>query len=118
MFIVVGTVAYLAPRLSFVPRELWGRWVTDAPRYANRHLDINESVMAFGQGGIEIRVMTIERVEKKAAAGGDRYTLWYRDQHGDRQQLHLQYAAGGGGQIQIASQKGIVWRRDMPDDGS
>lgn len=118
MAMVIGATVYLAPRPSFVPPALWGRWVTDAPRYADRHLHINEAVIAFGRGGADIRVMMVDQVEKKATAGGDRYTLRYRDQDGDRQQLHLQYTAEAGGRIQVASQKGVFWRRAMPDDGS
>lgn len=119
MSVVTGTVAYLAPRPIFVPQELRGRWVTDSEQYIDRHLDIGEAVLSFGPDGVEIRVMTIVQVEKRVVTGGARDTLHYRDKNGDRQRLRLQYTASdAGGQIQLARQRGIVWCREMPDDGS
>lgn len=105
-----------------VPSELKRRWITDHPRYADRHFEVTDSLLIFGtgEGGV-----SAERILAVFAREGERETLY-----------QFRYRAGGTqvydfdvlhdperGSVRLENQPEVVWwpqgrERPMPEEAT
>ena len=80
------------PTLDQVPAHLVGRWQTDAPRYAERWLEVRPDSLSFGMGRVALDVHAIERIEIEPEADeGAAYRLHYTEVEGFSDVLVLHY---------------------------
>jgi hypothetical protein len=78
--------------LDAVPSHLVGRWKTDAPRYAERWLEIRPDALAFGMGRVPLDVHPIERIEiEPEPGGGATFRLHYTEVEGFPDALVVHY---------------------------
>lgn len=109
----------LVPRFGSgtgVPAELYGRWTTDDPRYADRALVITDSTVAFYRGTEPISVHRLRTIHSESGEfGGTRHDVEYESE-GDPQVLTVIHEASPSGTLRLKNQPGIEWSRNMPDD--
>ena len=72
-----------------LPPELVGRWVTDAPDYEDRAIQITDGVLVFDLGDEALRVHRILEVETSPLGAQTAYVLRYRNEAGVRDELHI-----------------------------
>lgn len=100
-----------------LPPELRGRWVTDAPRYRDRMLELRREVVVFHTG--DLFGVFAHRIREGRTREGSRpgtlYELRYRAESAEElYTLSFYYRPEDEGRIRLANQPEILW---VPRDG-
>ncbi len=96
------------------PAELKGRWITDAPRYEDRFLEISSWELTFGTGENLPQVLFVNKVGKIEKGKGVEWTLNCQNNTGDSIDIVLFYEAElEGAQIFLKNKEHILWTRDQ-----
>lgn len=119
--LLVGLIALLAvvlvPRLGSgagVPAELYGRWMTEDARYAERALLITDSTVAFYMGPDPISVHRIRRTHTEPGEfGGVQYDIEYKSD-GESQSISVVYEASPVEILRLKNQPGMEWTKAGP----
>jgi len=97
-------------RLETVPEPLLGRWVTDAPRYRDRWLEIHSDALLWGVRELELDRQAIETIERLPAKEGETYDLHYTEAEGFPARLRIRWRAGPPARIRLDSRE-HSWQR-------
>lgn len=97
------------PRL--LPDELSGLWTTDAPLYQGRFLELSRPYIIVGVGDGSVDLQRIMHVESAALGDQVTYTVLSKDAQGMDTKLIIVFKSTDGGQFQLGSQSGIIWKR-------
>jgi len=100
-----------------LPTALAGVWRTDAPRYADRRLEITPTSLGFhaGEGGTAGPRYPIARVRRSEETDGTLFRVEYLE-GGDRIELDFVWRDSPRPEIRFANQKDLVWTRGAPAD--
>jgi hypothetical protein len=97
---------------KILPDQLNGFWVTDVPRYQDRFLEFDRVYVFIGVGSPQVPTLQmVDKVEAEPAGKETTYTIYSSDLQGNSYQMTLQFNPLNGGEIQLKSQRGIVWKR-------
>jgi len=92
-----------------VTRELFGRWTTQDPRYADRFLDISATEIGFGQGEEgEARHRISQVLLERRDDGSHRYVVRYYFDDKREQELDLLVLAGRG-ELRLETLPEVRW---------
>ena len=92
-----------------VTRELFGRWTTQDPRYADRFLDISATEIGFGQGEEgEARHRISQVLLERRDDGSHRYVVRYYFDETREQELDLLVLAGRG-ELRLETLPEVRW---------
>jgi hypothetical protein len=95
-----------------VTRELFGRWTTEDPRYADRFLDISATEIGFGQGEAgEARHRISHVLLERRDDGSHRYVVRYFFDDKREEELDLLVLAGHG-ELRLETLPEVRW---VPD---
>ncbi len=98
-----------------VPQYLIGKWITSAPKYADRYLKISEHTLIYGVGEGKEVSHTIDKIDRKSVDGGIGYIFYYRDAEGEKAKLTFTYRPDLGGTLQLKNSQDI-WQKDQGGD--
>jgi hypothetical protein len=102
-----------------LPDQLNGFWTTDVPRYQDRFLEFDRVYVFIGVGRLQVPTLQmVDKVEAEPAGKETTYTIYSSDLEGNSYQMTLQFNPLNGGEIQLKSQRGIVWKRPTQKDAS
>ena len=93
-----------------MPSQLLGRWVADAPQYADRVLDVRDDLIAFGTGPYSQDFYSVVDVETLPVEDG--WTTWrisVREDDSALSDLQLAYRDGSPKELRFRNHKEI-WR--------
>jgi hypothetical protein len=94
-----------------VPAGLQGRWITSAPKYRDRYLEIQPGNLIWGLAEWELHVHPIEKVESQPGADEEtRYWLHYTEAAGYPTALELLLQRGKRVNLRFANRP-EVWTR-------
>lgn len=120
VFCAVAGGAVLARALqpkavTTLPAELVGVWRTDAPRYADRRLEITTSSVGFqaGAGAAPAPLHRILQVLRSAGPEGVRFRIEYL-QEDARAELDIVWQDWPRPSIRFSNQSDLVWTREEP----
>ena len=106
---------YWPERPTYIPKKLWGIWQTDQERYADRYLDISETIFTIGQGREKIQVYFIHQVKMDIAGPRERYILFYREHKKNKEPLQtftfFFHRTKEGDHLQLSNQGDVFWHR-------
>jgi hypothetical protein len=100
-------------KLSGVPEELIGVWVTKNPDYSDRPFEIKKNTVIFeqGLGYLDFDVFPIAGVKKTEYEGQTLYTIYYNISSGKKFEFSFFYSAADGGEIRFKNQPEMVWTK-------
>ncbi len=98
-----------------IPDELIGEWVSSHPRYMDRGFKLSRTSIAFyaGEGGTQVFVYPIDRVETSPAENGTLYVVQYSDSAG-RNQFSFFHEPDPHGVIRFKNQPEMEWSKKGP----
>ena len=71
------------PQSEALPSEMLQVWVSDAPRYRDRHFELRDDWVIFGNGNTGSNIHMVEHVASEPnPEGGRLYTIRYRAEDG------------------------------------
>jgi hypothetical protein len=111
--IVLATIA-CGPSNEELPEALVGVWRTDAPRYADRYLELQPGFVTFGTGPVSMDLYALASVSSepvKPPARGRLYTLVYTDGEGLPSSLRLIHDERNPSVLRLAHRR-EQWKRD------
>ena len=96
-----------------LPAELFGRWTTSAPKYADRFFELRgDGTVLFGLGGSQREVSPIVKVELVKDGDFLNYHISHLSETGDVYFFSLSYHTGRAGQLTFLNQPNIVWKKE------
>ena len=117
LFAAVACAACARPDATIIERELYGRWQTDAPRYAGRGFTIDADSITLHHGpGVDV-AYAIEKIRRTPRATHAAYVVTYRTVAG-RRDFMLEYRASEeSGEVVLPNQPRVIWKQ-VPVIGS
>jgi hypothetical protein len=100
-----------------IPEDLIGKWITSAPGYEDRFIEITKETVVYGLGGDKKDVYFISNLETNPEGNKLLYTINFKNKDGLAFTRSFYYDPENGGTIQFKHQKHIEWRK-MKDDAS
>ena len=100
-----------------IPENLIGKWITSAPRYEDRFIEITKETLVYGLGGDKKDVYFITNLETTPEGNKLLYTISFKNTEGVAFTRLFYYHPENGGVIQFKHQEHIEWRK-MEDDAS
>ncbi len=99
-----------------IPDELIGEWITPDPRYMDRGFKLSRTSIAFyaGEGGTQVFVYPIDRVETSPAENGTLYVVQYSDRVGRTYQFSFFHERDPHSVIRFKNQPEIEWSKKGP----
>lgn len=91
-----------------VPDEMVGAWVTSAPGYADRALEISKAAILFGTDSGETTVHDIWNFEQMREGRRTLYTFYYTTEEGLEEKFAFYYEPANGGVIRLKNQEGVA----------
>jgi len=99
-----------------VPRELYGVWTTEDPKYTNCKMEITEDLIIFSKGVAHILLYSIKSIEDITPPSSKKealYKIYYEDDDGYEYTLSLFYSHTDQGEVlQLQHQKQMFWHRE------
>lgn len=93
-----------------MPSQLLGRWVADAPQYADRILDVRRDLIAFGTGPYSQDFYAVVGVETLPEEDGwTTYRVSVREDDSELSDLQLAYRDGSPRELRFRNHQEI-WR--------
>lgn len=111
--LALSALALSAPscRRADVPDALIGRWVTDAPRYADRAFSIDRATITFGVGAGVSEVHVINGISTQVAGESVVHTVRYWDSGSASASVVLEVVPGPRPALRLGSHEEL-WVRD------
>ena len=99
-----------------IPDELIGEWVSSHPRYMDRGFKLSRTSIAFyaGEGGTQVFVYPIDRVETSPAENRTLYVVQYSDSAGRTYQFSFFHEPDPHGFIRLKNQQEMEWSKKGP----
>ena len=98
-------------RQNMLPRQVAGFWVTDAPLYEGRFLELSEAFVIVGADPDNFpSVQRIDKVMTDPMQKDLALTIFSTDLDGNHYKLALQFSQANGGEIRFPHQR-EVWKR-------
>jgi hypothetical protein len=98
-------------RQSMLPHQVAGFWVTDAPAYEGRFLELSEAFVIVGSDPDNFpSVQRIDKVMTDPMQQDLALTIFSSDLDGGHYKLALQFSQANGGEIRFPHQR-EVWKR-------
>ena len=94
-----------------IPVNLIGKWVTSAPGYEDRFIEITKETFVYGLGGDKKDVYIISSLEQDQEGQNIVYTINYKNTEVTFTRSFY-YHPKNGGAIQFKHQKHIEWRKE------
>ena len=94
-----------------IPVNLIGKWVTSAPGYEDRFIEITKETVTYGLGGDKEDAYLISNIEKSPEKINILYTISYKNTDGLEFTRSFYYHPENGGAIQFKHQEHIEWRK-------
>ncbi|MBI4791671.1 MAG: hypothetical protein HY789_02805 [Deltaproteobacteria bacterium] len=118
--VCIGFVIFWAARKDMtreeIPDYLIGRWLTSAPGYEDRYLEINNVSLLFATSESTVNEYFIDKTATSASADGKQivFTIECRDLENSPYRFSLTYEPGNGGTLSFKNQSHITWRKEPP----
>jgi len=98
-----------------IPEKLIGKWITSAPRYEDRFIEITKETIAYGLGGDKEDINFISSIEESLEGNRILYSITYKNKEGLAFTRFFYYHPENGGTIQFKHQEHITWRKMKND---
>jgi hypothetical protein len=96
---------------NMLPHQVAGFWVTDAPQYEGRFLELSEAFVIVGSDPDNFpSVQWIDKVVRDPRQKDIALTIFSTDLDGAHYKLALEFSQANGGEIRFPHQKEI-WKR-------
>jgi hypothetical protein len=97
-------------RNTHVPKDLIGKWVTNAPKYEDRYLELTENMIYFGTGGKTFDFDPIGKISMTPQGKRVLYTISYY--HIEGQEFKLSFFHDPKRQtLALKNQPRIIWTK-------
>ena len=104
-------------RQNMLPHQVAGFWVTDAPHYEGRFLELSEAFVIVGADPDNFpSVQRIDKVMTDPTQKELALTIFSTDLDGTHYKLALQFSQANGGEIRFPHQR-EVWKRYSEKQG-
>jgi len=94
-----------------IPENLIGRWITSAPRYEDRFIELTKETFVYGLGGDKKDIYPISGMEKRLEGNNVLFTIRYKNAEGLAFTRSFYYHPENGGAIQFKHQEHITWHK-------
>jgi hypothetical protein len=95
-----------------IPDYLIGRWVTAAPGYGDRYLEINKVSVIFATSASTVSEYFIETTSASAAGKQTLFIVDCKDLRNGPFRFSLLYEAENGGTLAFKNQPNVKWQRE------
>ena len=105
---------------TYVPNELIGVWVTEAPGWEDRFLKLEKRTIHFGMGGNQASENPVVAVERQLHQGRVLFRIKFLSPQGLEYTKQLFYDPGRD-ELRYANRPNVVWKKaegDVRADGS
>ena len=110
--VILAVLVVLVPgRPKPVPDDLIEVWITQAPGYEDRFIEITKVSLIYGIGGYNIHVYFIAKLERAIQGKDVVYTVYFHNLDGLDYKKSFYYDPANDGTIRFKNQKHIVWTR-------
>ena len=92
-----------------IPAKLFGRWVTDDARYADRFFELSQDYITFGLGGDRSAEYTIETIRGALENDNMIYTITFSDDDGVEYSQSVHFSKSDNDLLVFKNQDGIEW---------
>ena len=92
-----------------IPDELFGRWVTDDDKYADRFFDLSPYDVTFGIGDDRTAEYTIETIRGAIEDNNTIYTITFKDDEGTEYNQSVHFSKSDHDLLMFKNQNGIEW---------
>jgi hypothetical protein len=110
--LLIGTVAFflISSKDSVeIPDKLFGRWVTDDPKYADRFFELSQTNVSFGIGDGRRADYTIETIQGALEDNNVIYTITFTDDEGVEYSQSVHFSKSNDDLLIFKNQNGIEW---------
>ncbi len=97
-----------------IPDYLVGRWLTSAPGYEDRYLEINKVSVLLATSVSTVNKYFIDKTATTAAGKQIGFTIDCKDLENSPYRLSLTYEPDSGGTLSFKNQSHITWRKKTP----
>ena len=95
-----------------LPPEMLGVWETSAPKYEGCYFELTKDKVLFANEADyweHVNINTILRIEVTPGHQHSLYTIYYRDNEGQKYEFSFYYNPSDGGSIRFKNQTTIEW---------
>ncbi|HEY1264787.1 MAG TPA: hypothetical protein VGF06_14765 [Terriglobales bacterium] len=97
-----------------LPAEIQGHWVTKAPGYENRFLQLEPNFVLIGINLDETpSIQKVSRVESRSSGQETIYTI-YSTSPDVNYQITLYFNPANGGELRVQNRGQVLWKRQDP----
>ena len=111
ILIAVLIFVFIPKKSKDVPDHLIGKWITDAPGYEDRFIEITEKTFVYGLGGDKQDVYLISNLETDLEKNIQLFTISYENKDGLKFTRSFYYHSENGGVVQFKNQEHIEWTK-------
>jgi hypothetical protein len=117
VIVVLLIFVFFPKKNKDIPDNLIGKWITSAPGYEDRFIEITKETLTYGLGGDKEDVYFISNLETNPEGNKLLYIISFKNTEGLEFTRSFYYHPENGGAIQFKHQEHIEWRK-MKDDAS
>ncbi len=117
VMVVLLIFVFFPKKNKDIPDNLIGKWITSAPGYEDRFIEITKETLTYGLGGDKEDVYFISNLETNPEGNKLLYIISFKNTEGLEFTRSFYYHPENGGAIQFKHQEHIEWRK-MKDDAS
>lgn len=121
-WIVIGAVVLMAVIVKFWPENggdvsgsVFGVYVTEDPRYVDRHFRLSEQMVVFGSGKDEEVVYSLTNIRQMPDQGRSLYTITFQENRGEDLQQSFYFDDQDQGAIEFKNSPDVLWTK-VEDD--
>jgi hypothetical protein len=115
IMVVLLIFVFFPKKNKDIPEYLIGKWITSAPGYEDRFIEITKETLTYGLGGDKEDVYFISGIEKSLKGINVLYTISYKNTDGLKFTRSFYYHPENGETIQFKHQEHITWRKMKND---
>ena len=116
--VCIGIIIFWAARKDMsreeIPDYLVGKWLTSAPGYEDRYLEINKVSLLFATSESTVNEYFIDKNATAAAGKQIFFTFECKDLENSPYRFSLSYEPDNGGVLSFKNQSHITWRKETP----
>ncbi len=110
--LLIGTVAFFlfsSEDSVEISDKLFGRWVTDDTKYADRFFELSPTDVTFGIGDDGSAIYTIETIRGVLEDNNAIYTITFTDDEGVEYSQSVHFSKSNDDLLIFKNQNGIEW---------
>jgi hypothetical protein len=94
-----------------IPDELYGKWTTTEPRYADRYFELSQATVTFGRGDNGIAVYTLNRIQGVLETDQIHYRVTFQDDEGTEYSQTIFFSDDDKDKLMFKNQEDIFWHK-------